>query len=163
MKRRWYELPRVGHLEINWELFGSFEEACKRHPTQSCLYTLSRREDRRCLYVGKATGLRRRYATAYGALKALMAESGVVLFVAAIEQKRLELLEHTLIFWEYPPYNKRGHHTRPAPHLRILHRFNGVSSWWGGGTPCEEGARYEGPLFCGPGDMRDAATGVLKK
>jgi hypothetical protein len=163
IRRSPYELSPVPEsLVIEWERFSSFSDACKRFPTESCLYTLARPTDRTALYVGKASGLRRRYAAAFGALNALMSESAVLFFVAPVDGTQLEFAEHTIIFWDCPVHNTRGVHTRPTPDIPILHRFNGVGSWWGGGLTVERGTTYEGPMFCGPGTMRDRHTGELK-
>jgi hypothetical protein len=91
-----------------------------------------------------------------------MAMSQAMLFVARMEPDRLSFVEHTMIFWHCPVYNRHGMRPRPHPQLPLLHRFNEVSSWWGRGYAREVGRSYEGPLFCGPGDMRDGETGVCK-
>jgi hypothetical protein len=127
---------------------------------KSCLYALARQDDRRALYVGQASGLGRRYSAALGALKALMSEARVLLFAAPFGPAHLDLVEHTIIFWDCTSYNTKGTKTRPWPPVPILHRFNNVSSWWGSGSALESGATYEGPLFCGPDEMRDRQTGA---
>jgi len=158
---RWYDVPEgTQSLAIEWERFSSFGQAAARFRDGSCLYTLQT-ADRSSLYVGKANGLRRRYASASGALDAALGNSTALVFVAAVESSLLDFLEHTIIFWDCPQYNARGIHTRPWPHVPLLHQFDGVSSWWGSGPARETGGIYEGPLFCSPGQVRAADTGVM--
>jgi hypothetical protein len=154
--------PNTKHLVIEWERFRTFDEACARFVVEKCLYTFASGEHRRALYVGKATSLRRRYAAAFGALKALMSESGSLLFVAPVDSSYLRLAEHTIVFWDCTLYNERDLGTLPRPYVALLHRHNGVGSWWGSGSAVESGATYDGPLFCGPGSLRDKYTGELK-
>jgi hypothetical protein len=159
--KRAYEVsPGVKHFVVEWERFRNFEDACKPFGEKSCLYVLATQKDRRALYVGKASGLARRYSAALGALKALMSEAQVLLFVAPCDPAHLDVVEHTIIFWDCTSYNKRGTKTRPWPHVPVLHRFNNVGSWWGSGSAVESGAIYEGPLFLRPGDFRDGQTGA---
>lgn len=161
LRERFYEVPPgTKHLVVVWERFRSFDEACARFPVDPCLYTFANPESRASLYVGKATCLRRRYAAAFGALRALMSEAKALLFVACVEPSHLELVEHTIVFWDCTSYNKRLKYTRPWPEVSLLHRHNGVSSWWGSGNAVETGATYDGPLFCRPGDLRYRDTGA---
>lgn len=158
---RRYELsPEPTKLVIEWERFRNFDDACKSFGKRSCLYTLASEKDRKALYVGQASGLARRYSAALGALKALMSEAQILLFVAPLDPTHLDLAEHTIIFGDCTRYNKRGRGTRPWPHVPILHRFNNVGSWWGCGYAVESGMTYEGPLFLRPGDFRDHRTGA---
>ena len=151
-----YSAPEgVRSVVIQWERFSSFSEACARFPAAPCLYTLQSAE-RLSLYVGKATGLRKRYAAVRGVLEALHRRSDVLLFAAPVERSLLELVEHTIIFWDCPIDNARGIYTRPYPHVRLVHEYQGVCSAWGSG-----GEKYQGPQFCGPGAMRDEFSGAM--
>ena len=162
LRYRVYPVPEgTRSVTVAWERFVNFADACERFPEDSCLYSFQR-SDRTSLYVGKATGLRKRYAADSGALGALLNYSGALLFVAPIVPSLLLLTEHTIIFWDCTSHNKQGQRQRPFPHVTLLHQFNGVTSWWGSGNAREPGATYEGPLFSRPGEIRDAHTGIPK-
>ena len=156
-ERRHYGVPE-GTLRavLEWRRFRSMEEACSYAADDSCVYALQS-ESRESLYVGKTSSLKRRYSPAAGLVGALMSEAKVLLFVARVKPELLDLVEHTIIFWDAPPRNRRGLGMRPSPHLPLVHSFEGVSCWWGSG--CDG---YEGPRFCEPGALRDRYTGQFR-
>lgn len=159
-RRHTYDLPTATtRVVVEWQQFSSFADACKRFKTESCLYTFARKSDRTALYVGKATGLRRRYGAALGALKALMQLAEVLLFVAPLDAKLLDFTEHTIVFWDDTTHNTRGRETLPLPYVPILHRFYPAGS---GSGLVESGGAYQGPAFCAPGEMRDRHTGARR-
>jgi len=156
-RRRFYELP-IGtrHVLVEWRLFDSFRAARRQFWSTPCLYTFADPSNRQGDYVGKtATGLGLRYPSEPERSR------GALVFVAALEPPYLEFAEHMTIFYHCPPVNKRGRGTLPLPHIPILHRFEGVDSWWGCGTTRTIGRCYEGPLFLRPGNIREAGTGRI--
>jgi hypothetical protein len=129
-----------GTIELQWERFPRFREACAKYGRRSCVYALTDR-NRIVHYVGKAsTGLQRRYSQALGALDAVMFESTALLFVAGVDKIHCEAVEATLIFWEMPPCNTKGIRCRPRHAIRVVNRG-------------------EAPGFCARGETRDQWTG----
>ena len=159
-RQRLYNVPNIPRsLVLDWYRFKGFDDALAGFPSESVLYTLqsAHLDGRTSFYVGKATGLRRRYASARGALGALMSQSSTVLFVASVQEPLLKLVEHTIIFWDSPTYNARDKSTMPAPRVHLVHRFNGITEYSAGSD-----IPYEGPLFCRPGDLKDDYKDRLK-
>jgi hypothetical protein len=156
-RARFHPLPAdTKPVLVDWQRFDSLRGARAAFWSTSCLYVFTNLEHI-AQYVGKAsTGLGPRYSSAPEKSR------GALVFVARIEQPFLEFVEHMTIFYGCPWYNRNGRSTLPLPHVPILHRFDGVESWWGASTlsNCLR-RRYDGPLFQRPGITREAGTGRL--
>ena len=156
-RSRRHQLPQCPeHILVEWYRYALFRAARQHFKRTACLYAFV---DPACNlpdYVGKTTtGLGKRYS------RAPKASEGQLVFVAPLESPYLELVEHTLIFWDSPVFNRRGSDTLPLPHVPLLHRYDGVESWWGSGHPRTGKRDYEGPLFCRPGVRRGFPWGEL--
>jgi hypothetical protein len=142
-RRRVHDVPDVANDKVVVEWYEkTYRAACNWSRWSPILYAFADPGSGLVDYVGITS---RGLAVRYGKRPPARCE-GKRIFVAFLDSRWLEFVEHSLIFYGLPMDNERGRATLPLPHIWIVHRFHGAG---------------DGPGFCRPGTLREWGTGRI--